>query len=333
MNNLIDNFMKLNINSHLQNFDKVATTPVPISGLHSISKYIKQRKLGEGTFGDVWEVLNRKTNKTCAMKQFKRATSNLSKNLKTPEIQILQSLKHENIIELQEVCYNRSNNKNNYSFDVYLIFELCKCDLFQILSGKINLTNIPSNVSIMKQCINAIAHLHQNNIMHRDLKPGNILLNKSGIIKLADFGWSIFLEKKSVSKPKYTPNLVTSSYRPIEMLLHDETYDTSIDIWSLGCIFVELFTKKALFKCKNELDQINAIFNLCGDIDRHDWPEGFFMQSKMNLFNLGRTSFLQMYLKINVKNPNIESILHSMLALNPIKRPLAKNLYDDIQKL
>ena len=111
----------------------------------------------------------------------------------------------------------------------------------------------------MIQLLRGVAHLHDNWIIHRDLKTSNLLLSHKGVLKIADFG--LAREYGSPLK-EYTAVVVTLWYRCPELLLATKKYSTGVDIWSVGCIFGELMLMKALFPGKNEKDQLDKIFKV-----------------------------------------------------------------------
>src|SRR3981189_1967570 len=123
--------------------------------------------------------------------------------------------------------------------------------------------------TIMLQLLSAVALMHDNWIIHRDLKTSNLLLNNRGQIKIADFGMARYFGDPP---PKLTQLVVTLWYRAPELLLGAEKYGTAVDMWSVGCIFGELLTKEPLLQGKNEVDELSKIFELCGIPTDESWP-------------------------------------------------------------
>ncbi|KAL0603608.1 Cyclin-dependent kinase 11B [Plecturocebus cupreus] len=123
--------------------------------------------------------------------------------------------------------------------------------------------------TLMIQLLRGVKHLHDNWILHRDLKTSNLLLSHAGILKVGDFG----LAREYGSPLKaYTPVVVTLWYRAPELLLGAKEYSTAVDMWSVGCIFGELLTQKPLFPGKSEIDQINKVFKDLGTPSEKIWP-------------------------------------------------------------
>jgi cyclin-dependent kinase 12/13 len=152
--------------------------------------------------------------------------------------------------------------------DVYLVFEYMEHDLHGILDKSPDFT-VPQIKCLMKQLLLGIKYLHEENIMHRDIKGANLLLNNDGVLKLADFG----LSRRTYTNPTHFTNRVcTLWYRPPELLLGTINYGPSIDIWSIGCFFSELLSNKPLFPTDNEQKQISLIFDKCGFPTEDTWP-------------------------------------------------------------
>ena len=122
--------------------------------------------------------------------------------------------------------------------------------------------------SFLYQLCNGIAKCHKHKVLHRDLKPQNLLINSNGILKLADFGLA---RAFGIPVKNFTHEVVTLWYRAPDILLESKDYNTSVDIWSAGCIFAELVTKKALFPGRNEDDQLKKIFKIMGTPNDEGW--------------------------------------------------------------
>ena len=123
---------------------------------------------------------------------------------------------------------------------------------------------------LMKQTLEGLGYLHSNWIMHRDLKPNNMVINDQGILKLIDFN-----SAKIFGTPnrKHSKNTATLQYRSPEQLFSSQYYGPSTDIWSAGCIFGELFLRNYLFRGQGQIDQLAQIFALRGTVTKDNWPE------------------------------------------------------------
>lgn len=214
------------------------------------NRYLRMNKIGEGTYGRVYKGLNLKTSEVVAMKII-----NISKEVEgipgtaLREITLLRELEHPNIIKIKDVRLD--------AMDLILVLEYLPLDLAKYLhSNQLAITSI--RVYTYQLC-HALFYCHSKRIIHRDLKPDNILMTKDGKIKIADFGLARAL---SSSKRAYSNEVVTLWYRAPELLLGLTRYSYQIDIWSLGCIFVEMLLGRPLFKGDTEMTQLKEIFSI-----------------------------------------------------------------------
>lgn len=164
-----------------------ATEQVTFPFCEDVGKYEKLMKVGQGTFGEVFKARDRSSQKLVALKKI------LMENEKEGfpitalrEIRILQLMNHENIVNLIEVCRTKTSPFNRYRVTFYLVFEFCEHDLAGLLAT-IRFT-LPEIKKIMQMLLNSLYFLHYNQILHRDMKTANILMTKTGILKLTDFG-------------------------------------------------------------------------------------------------------------------------------------------------
>lgn len=230
----------------------------------SSDHYEKLQKIGEGTYGSVYKARCRETNELVALKRLKieNETEGFPQTSIRETITLLKG-KHPNVINIREIVFG------NRLDQIYIVMDYMDRDLRSLMKDMNRPFNIAEFKLLMKQLISAVAHLHNNWILHRDLKPSNLLIHK-GILKVGDFGLA-----REYGSPlnRYTSNVVTLWYRAPELLLQTGKYSTPIDVWSIGCIFGELLTKRALFEGQTVQQQIKLIFEALGSPDEELWPD------------------------------------------------------------
>ena len=233
-------------------------------------EFIKNENLGykrlglidSGTYGKVFKVKNLKFKKLYACKEIKLTRKGEGFNFITlREINLLLAINHPNIIFVKEAKLNSLAEK------FFIVMEYCNFDIKSILESKTKFSLIQVKM-IIKQLLYGISILHDNFIIHRDLKTSNLLLTKKGILKICDFGMArLFnIRSKLVSQ-----QVVTLWYRPPEILLGQKNYTSTVDLWAIGCILSELITSKVLFSGRSELDQLIKIFSCLGTPTSDIW--------------------------------------------------------------
>ena len=191
------------------------------------------------------------------------------------EIKYLKSLNHPNILRFLDVVvgkYNLSKDsilnpeekyrlEHSYLWDFYIVFEYSEHTLSCLLERGCIFSSSQIKC-ILKQILEGLNYMHEHNVMHRDIKTSNILVNSSGIVKLGDFGLSTKFKPNIMMKEQN--NVATLWYRAPEILCNQE-YTNAIDIWGVGCVMGKLITSKAIFIGKDNNHQFNVILTkLCG---------------------------------------------------------------------
>eukprot|EP01086_Lenisia_limosa_P004554 TRINITY_DN20026_c0_g1_i1.p1 TRINITY_DN20026_c0_g1~~TRINITY_DN20026_c0_g1_i1.p1 ORF type:complete len:323 (+),score=37.54 TRINITY_DN20026_c0_g1_i1:299-1267(+) len=185
------------------------------------------------------------------------------------EIKILKMLKHPNIVCLKEIVTSKHEKSNIYMVMEYLDHDLSGLTDENLLGSGGNNLLLGQVKLYMQQALEGLRYLHKNKILHRDIKSSNLLVSNKHELKIADFG----LARPVEASKKYTNRVITLWYRPPELLLGANVYDTSIDMWSIGCLLGELLAGKPIFPGKTEIDQLKRIFEICGTPSSSDWPE------------------------------------------------------------
>eukprot|EP01104_Vermistella_antarctica_P002777 TRINITY_DN12996_c0_g1_i1.p1 TRINITY_DN12996_c0_g1~~TRINITY_DN12996_c0_g1_i1.p1 ORF type:complete len:304 (-),score=61.24 TRINITY_DN12996_c0_g1_i1:172-1083(-) len=229
----------------------------------NMQKYKKLEKIGEGTYGVVYKAKDISTGATIALKKIRLETEDEGvPSTAIREISLLKELsRHKNVVSLLDVVH--CNQK------LYLVFEFVAQDLKRYMDscdGALHPTLVKSYVY---QLVNGIAFCHSHRVLHRDLKPQNLLIDREGALKLADFGLA---RAFGIPVRTYTHEVVTLWYRAPEILLGHNLYSTPVDIWSIGCIFAELVNKSPLFPGDSEIDELFKIFELLGTPTEENWP-------------------------------------------------------------
>jgi mitogen-activated protein kinase 15 len=234
---------------------------------HITAKYEVLQKLGKGAYGIVWKVKDKESNEIYALKKIFDAFHNATDAQRTfREIIFLQELAdHDNIITLLDVM------KADNDRDIYLVFEFMESDLHAVIRANI-LEDIHKRF-IIYQLLKAFKYMHSANVIHRDMKPSNLLLNSECLLKVADFGLARLMDapKEDGSKTQVlTDYVATRWYRAPEILLGSNNYTKAVDMWSIGCILGELLGAKPMFPGTSTMNQIDRILAILGRPSKED---------------------------------------------------------------
>lgn len=289
--------------------------------------YRKIEKVGEGTYGVVYKGEHKPTGTTVALKKIRlQADDEGVPSTAIREISMLKELKHCNIVGLLEVV-----NENSV---LYLVFEFLTMDLKKYIDSISKDKQMDANLlkSYTYQILLAIKYCHSHRVLHRDLKPHNLLIDKKGIIKVADFGLA---RAFGVPVRAYTHEVVTLWYRAPEILLGQLRYSCPVDMWSVGCIFAEMANRRPLFHGDSEIDQLFRIFRTKGTPNELTWPGVTELPDYKPTFPSWPISSLRNAC------PRLEQqgldLLEAMLEYQPAKRISAKRAvdhpyFDDLDK-
>ena len=286
--------------------------------LYIPTRYEPGEIIGVGAYGIIISAKDtQNNNQLVAIKKVKSISDNIDLKRITREILIMKYCQHENIIPLLDVIIHLNKNQSlNKIADVYLVMEKMDSDLQKIIASKQELSDEHYQF-ILYQILRALYFLHSAGIIHRDFKPSNVLINEDCTVKLCDFGMSRALQEEDVSLTEY---VVTRYYRAPEVMLTSRHYSKKIDVWSVGCSFAELLSKKFMFPGENYISQIKLIINVLGTQDPKDLEfisnpsaKNFVMQHQ----NIKRKDFNKI---LNCENPLAVDLVEKMLVFNPEKR-------------
>ncbi|KAK4218119.1 kinase-like domain-containing protein [Rhypophila decipiens] len=234
-----------------------------MDGKRHPNSFQQLEKLGEGTYATVFKGRNRSDGNYVALKEIHLDSEEGTPSTAIREISLMKELKHENIVALHDVIH--TENK------LMLVFEFMDCDLKKYMdtNGDRGALKPATIKSFMYQLLLGIDFCHKNRVLHRDLKPQNLLINKKGQLKLGDFGLA---RAFGIPVNTFSNEVVTLWYRAPDVLLGSRTYNTSIDIWSAGCIMAEMYTGRPLFPGTTNEDQLVRIFRIMGTPTERTWP-------------------------------------------------------------
>ncbi|KAJ8439771.1 hypothetical protein Cgig2_009595 [Carnegiea gigantea] len=305
------------------------------------AKYMPIKPIGKGAYGVVCSSMNTETNESVAIKKISNVFENRVEALRAlRELVILRHLSHENVIALKDVMVANSSlgsgingdSRENFK-DVYMVYELMDTDLDHIIKSSQRLSNDHCKYFLF-QLLRGLKYLHSANILHRDLKPGNLLVNANCDLKICDFGLARCTTRECQLMTEY---VVTRWYRAPELLLSCDKYGSSIDVWSVGCIFAEILGRKPIFPGTDSLTQLKLIIGILGTQPESNL--GFIENVRARRFikSLPCTKGTQFGCLYPQADPLAIDLLNKMLVFDPTKRitvnealqhPYMAGLYD-----
>eukprot|EP00792_Barthelona_sp_PAP020_P000986 TRINITY_DN1163_c0_g1_i1.p1 TRINITY_DN1163_c0_g1~~TRINITY_DN1163_c0_g1_i1.p1 ORF type:complete len:294 (+),score=60.31 TRINITY_DN1163_c0_g1_i1:228-1109(+) len=285
-------------------------------------------ELGEGTYGFVFRAQNINDNSIVALKKIKLDSEEEGvPSTAIREIALLKETNHPNIINLIDVIHTRRK--------LVLVFEHMDTDLRKFIDERKKSKN-PLNLAecklLLYQLIQGTHYLHQNDMLHRDLKPQNLMINRDRLLlKLGDFGLA---RTTALPVRSYTDEVVTLWYRAPEVLLGSTNYGCAIDMWSIGCIFAEMLNTEPLFPGRNADEQMLLICSILGKPTVEKWSE----MTKLPKYTGGFPHYrpVNFASKFPILDDNGLDLLRRCLIFNPKNRitsseALNHAFFDDIR--
>ncbi|XP_030279926.1 cyclin-dependent kinase 16-like isoform X3 [Sparus aurata] len=245
-------------------------------GFGKLETYIKLDKLGEGTYATVFKGRSKLTDNLVALKEIRLEHEEGAPCTAIREVSLLKDLKHANIVTLHDIIHTDKC--------LTLVFEYLEKDLKQYMDDCGSIMSVHNVKIFLFQLLRGLAYCHRRKVLHRDLKPQNLLINEKGELKLADFGLA---RAKSVPTKTYSNEVVTLWYRPPDVLLGSTEYSTPIDMWGVGCIFYEMITGRPLFPGSTVEDELHLIFRILGTPTEETWP-GITTSEEFKTYNFPR---------------------------------------------
>lgn len=250
-------------------------------GCSSIKAYEIQSKLGEGTFGVVYKAQSLKHGNIMALKQVLMHNERDGFPITSlREIKLLKMLSHPNILRLDEMVTEYPKKDGKKKAIMYMVTPYMDHDLSGLLENpNVHITE-PHIKCYMLQLLEGLKYLHGQQILHRDMKAANLLINNKGLLQIADFGLARHYEDPPPQPGKgcgeatrdYTVLVVTRWYRPPELLLQLKRYTPAIDMWGVGCVFGEMFTGRPILTGNSDINQAQLIFELVGSPTEDNMP-------------------------------------------------------------
>ncbi|KAI9194165.1 hypothetical protein LWI28_003669 [Acer negundo] len=276
----------------------------------------KLDKIGQGTYSNVYKARDTLTGQIVALKKVR--FDNLepeSVKFMAREILILRRLDHPNVVKLEGLVTSRM------SCSLYLVFKYMEHDLAGLAASPTIKFTEPQVKCYMHQLLSGLEHCHNRNVLHRDIKGSNLLIDNDGVLTIADFGLASFFDPNH--KQPMTSRVVTLWYRPPELLLGATDYGVGVDLWSAGCILAELLAGKPIMPGRTEVEQLHKIFKLCGSPSEEYWKK-----SKLPHATIFKPQ--QSYKRCIVETfkdfpPSSLPLIETLLAIDPAERQTASS--------
>lgn len=297
------------------------------TGYSEANRYVVQEVIGKGSYGVVCSAMDKQTGERVAIKKIEDVFQHASDAIRIlREIKLLRFLRHPDIVEIKHILLPPSSRDFK---DIYVVFELMESDLHQVIRANDDLT-CEHFQFFLYQMLRALKFIHTANVFHRDLKPKNILANSDCKLKICDFGLARVTLNGSSSAIFWTDYVATRWYRAPELCGSFYTkYTTSVDMWSIGCIFAEVVTGQPLFPGRNVAHQLDLITDLLGTPSPEAIAKIRNEKARKYLSAMRKKPPAQFHQKFPNLDPMAIRLLQRLLAFDANDRPTAEEALAD----
>ncbi|KAL1566444.1 Cyclin-dependent kinase D-1 [Salvia divinorum] len=277
-------------------------------------RYLKREVLGEGTYGVVYKAIDTKTWQVVAIKKIRLGKQKEGVNFTAlREIKLLKELKDPNIIELIDAFPHKGN--------LHLVFEFMETDLEAVIRDR-NIVLSPADIkSYIQMTLKGLSICHKKWVLHRDMKPNNLLIGPAGQLKLADFGLARLFGSPD---RRFTHQVFARWYRAPELLFGAKQYGPGVDVWAAACIFAELLLRRPFLQGNSDIDQLGKIFAAFGTPKASQWSDMVYLpdyveyqhvpgQTLRTLFPMASDDCLDLLGKMFMYDPKARISAHQAL--------------------
>lgn len=288
------------------------------------------KRIGSGTYARVYTAKDKESGETYALKQYKENHDKgfgLTENL-LREAMLLKRLAHPNIIEFSKLVKCRAK--------YILVLEYFSMSLELRLEKQHQPLLLPQIIQIARDVTSALEYCHLKSVIHRDVSVSNIFLREDMHAKLADFNLSREYDEETLQQHPLTPGMVTLNYRAPELLV-GKAYGEKVDIWALGCVLVEMFTREVLFDGESELETLTEIMQTLEHVEPPPWIRNKlkkrkrpFPKKKMPNLDARVKGILKKKVTGTPMPEDVYVLAKSILLYEPTQRPCAREILEKL---
>ena len=283
-------------------------------------RYTNLQYINEGAYGMVCSAIDNLTRRRVAIKKISPFLNGSSGSKALREIMILSRFKHDNIVSILDVVAAPTQRAIQ---DIHIVLPLMDTDLRKLLkSRRLSSEHVRC---FLYQILRGLRYIHSANVIHFDMKPGNVLVNSDCYVKICDFGLARFITPR-LEQSGLTHYAVTRGYRAPEVMLHCKSFvSKAIDMWSVGCILAEMISNRPLFKASHYLEELNNIINVTGSPSPEDMLTITREGSRQHIQSLAHRTKKPLVQVFPHAEPVALDLLDQMLTFSPHKRITVEN--------